>query len=95
MKRKIVLIIFTFILVTSLFIFYSKTYSFQKVEQPDFFFGLDVAYENIEEIKVLVNEVRSYTNLFVVGCTGITHNTPKLDDTYSKYIFWNGTVYEP
>jgi len=58
MKRKIVLIIFTFILVTSLFIFYSKTYSFQKVEQPDFFFGLDVAYENVEEIKVLVNEVR-------------------------------------
>jgi len=62
------------------------------VEQTEFFFGLDVAYENIEDIKVLVNEVRTYTNLFIIGCTGITHNTTKLDDL-CQYLYDGGLYF--
>lgn len=86
------MVIFTFLLFTSLLLFNSVFYSLQIVDQPDFFFGLDVAYEDIEEIKVLVNEVRSYTNLFVVGCTGITHNNTKLDDL-CQYLIDNGLYF--
>ena len=92
MKRKLLSIIFASILVTSFVLIYSVSYALQKVEQPEFFFGLDVAYEDIEEIKVLVNEVRSYTNLFIIGCTGITHNTTKLDDL-CQYLYDGGLYF--
>ena len=89
MKRKLFSIIFASLLVTSLVLIYSVSYSLQKVEQSEFFFGLDVAYEDIEKIKVLANEVRSYTNLFIIGCTGITHNTTKLDEL-CQYLYDGG-----
>jgi hypothetical protein len=47
---------------------------------PDFFVGIDVAYNNIEEIKKLADEVSSYTNLFVIGSRGITHNYTYLNE---------------
>ncbi|MBN1618156.1 hypothetical protein JW887_02320 [Candidatus Dojkabacteria bacterium] len=89
MKKKVVVGALAFLMVTSLILSYSVIYSFQKVEQPDLFFGLDVAYENIEEIKVLVDKVSSYTNLFVIGCTGITHDTVKLDEM-CQYLYDRG-----
>jgi hypothetical protein len=45
-----------------------------------FFVGIDVAYESMEANKEVIDKVSSYTNLFVIGCTGITHNTSKLDE---------------
>ena len=79
MKRKFVFISLVFFLIISLLFHYSVLYS-SEVEQPDVFFGLDVAHEDMDEIKELINEVSSYTNLFIIGCTGISHNTTKLDD---------------
>jgi len=49
-------------------------------QQPDVFFGVDVAYENITEIKMLIDEVSAYTNFFGIGCTGITYNEERLND---------------
>jgi hypothetical protein len=40
----------------------------------DLFVGIDVAYENLTEIKELIDQVSRYTNLFVIGYTGITQN---------------------
>jgi hypothetical protein len=56
---------------------------------PDVFFGVDVAYENLTEIKTLIDEISPYTNLFVIGCTGITHNITKLDET-CQYLYDKG-----
>jgi hypothetical protein len=56
---------------------------------PDIFIGVDVAYENLTEIKKLIDEVSSYTNLFVIGCTGITHNATKLNET-CQYVYDKG-----
>ena len=52
-----------------------------KRESSDLFVGVDVAYEDLAAIKELVDEVGSYTNLFVIGCTGINLNDIKLNET--------------
>ena len=50
------------------------------------FIGVDVAFDNIEEIKTQVDATSSYTNLLIVGSTGITFNETKLNDV-CQYIF--------
>jgi hypothetical protein len=58
-------------------------------QPPDVFFGVDVAYENLTEIKTLINEISPYTNLFGIGCTGITHNITRLDEI-CQYVYDKG-----
>ena len=50
---------------------------------------MDVAYENITEIKTLIDEISAYTNLFVIGCTGITRNVTRLDEV-CQYVYDKG-----
>ncbi|MFB3889519.1 MAG: hypothetical protein ACE14S_08505 [Candidatus Bathyarchaeia archaeon] len=61
----------------------------QAVAQPDVFVGIDVAYENLDDIKQLVDEVSGYTNLFVIGCSGITRNITRTDEL-SQYLHDRG-----
>ena len=58
-------------------------------QPPDVFFGVDVAYENITEIKLLIDEISSYTNFFGIGCTGITYNVTRLDEV-CQYVYDKG-----
>ncbi|MDH5595150.1 MAG: hypothetical protein OEY40_00340 [Candidatus Bathyarchaeota archaeon] len=60
--------------------------------RPDFFIGVDAAYDDVEDIKRLVDEVRSYTNLFVIGSTGITENITKLDEV-CQYVYESGLYF--
>ena len=53
------------------------------------FVGVDAAYDSLEEIKTLVDAISPYTNLFVLGSTGITYNTTKLDDA-CQYLYDKG-----
>jgi hypothetical protein len=53
---------------------------------PQVFVGIDVAYDNVAEIKLLVDEIRPYTNTIVIGSTGITHDMAKLDDI-CQYVY--------
>jgi hypothetical protein len=53
---------------------------------PDVFVGVDIAYGGISEIKQLVDEISSYTNLFVLGCTGVTQDQIKLEQA-CQYLF--------
>jgi hypothetical protein len=53
---------------------------------PDFFVGIDVAYGDVNQIKQLADKVDSYTNLFVLGCTAVTQNKPKLEEA-CQYLF--------
>ena len=46
----------------------------------DFFVGVDVAYSNMDANKELIDRISSYSNLFVIGTTGITHNETLLDE---------------
>lgn len=53
---------------------------------PEVFVGVDVAYDNVAEIKLLVDEIRNYTNTIVIGSTGITFNMTKLNDV-CQYVY--------
>ena len=46
----------------------------------DVFVGVDVAHDNITSLKERIDEVKTYTNFFVIGSTGITFYPTKLDD---------------
>ena len=85
-KREILAVLLVSLLILLLFWSFSLVKNPQK---PDFFVGVDAVYDDVEAIKRLVDEVRSYTNLFVVGCTGITLNVTKLDDV-CQYIYESG-----
>ena len=81
MKKLYFAALFCFLLVISLFFIASFLFGFPKSESPDVFVGIDVAYGDVEEIKALVDRVSSYTNLFVIGCTGISYDQMKLEET--------------
>ena len=58
---------------------------------PDVYVGLDMAYgDSVAEAKRLIDEVSSYTNLFVIGCTGIT-NVYNRNETTGRFISENVT----
>ena len=88
--RYLVLGIIVFVLITA-----PLTYGFMnwrsqqtKTGPLSVYVGVDVAYDNIDEIKTLVDATSSYTNLFIIGSSGITYNETKLNDicqyTYDK-----------
>jgi hypothetical protein len=60
--------------------------------KPDFFVGVDTAYDDVEDIKKLVDEVKSYTNFFGIGSSGITYNLTKLDEV-CQYVYDNGLYF--
>ena len=63
-----------------------------KPNLPDVLVGVDVAYDGVEDIKNIVDEVKSYTSFFVVGSTGITYNVTKLSEV-CQYIYDSGLYF--
>ena len=59
---------------------------------PDVFVGIIAAYDNVEEIKMLVDEANSYINTIIIGSSGITHNFTKLNDV-CQYIYDRGMYF--
>jgi hypothetical protein len=56
----------------------------------DFFVGVEFAYsDNVGDLKALVDKVKDYTNLFVIGSIEITFNQTALDEA-SDYIVGSG-----
>ena len=88
MKTKFLIALLISLLIVPVFLYYGFRVNAPatKKEPLDLFVGVDVAYGNLTEIKKLIDETSSYTNLFVIGCTGITHNTTLLNETY-QYIY--------
>ena len=85
----VVAIVFVLIAAISLLGFMSWKPALSNTEPFDVFVGVGAAYDNVEEIKTLVDAVSPYTNLFIIGSTGITHNETKLNDL-SQYIYDKG-----
>jgi hypothetical protein len=57
---------------------YLKTNS--KTAPIDVFVGVDAAYDGVQDVKNRIDQVKSYTNFFVIGSTGITFNETRLND---------------
>ncbi|MCW4034145.1 MAG: hypothetical protein NWF03_02135 [Candidatus Bathyarchaeota archaeon] len=69
--------------------FGAESTSHVEAEPLDVWVGIDIAYDNMTELKLLADELCTYTNLFVIGCTGITYNTTKLYDA-CQYVYDKG-----
>ncbi|MEM4247207.1 MAG: hypothetical protein QXF14_02695 [Candidatus Woesearchaeota archaeon] len=65
--------------------------SFSDDPALNIFVGVDVAYDNVEEIKRLADEMSPYINTVIIGSTGITHNFTKLNDV-CQYLY-NKSMY--
>ncbi len=85
------IVVFIVCLMLIPFILYGVTVS-KENEFDEFYFGVDVAYADVDKIKDLVDQVSDFTNFFVVGSTGISHNQSKLNHTIS-YLENHGLDY--
>jgi hypothetical protein len=91
MKKLYLAAILCFLLTVSLLLISSFVGSSAN-ESPDVFVGVDMAYDDVKEIKELVDELSSYTNTLVVGSSGITFNVTKLDDV-CNYVYSKGMYF--
>ncbi len=65
---------------------------------PSLYFGVDVGFESLDETLRIVDEVSSYTNLFIIGCYGpLTYDNnsyPVYNETrlsfISRYVYDKG-----
>jgi hypothetical protein len=53
---------------------------------PEFFVGVEFAYDNASDLKEVVDKVKDYTNLFVVGALEISLNQTMLNET-CDYVY--------
>jgi hypothetical protein len=90
MKYNVVFVVFLVFML--IFLLFWRIEPLNNSVKPEFFFGVDAVSGNVEEIKRLVDEVKPYTNLFVVGSTGITLNINKLNDV-CQYIYESGLYF--
>ena len=61
-------------------------------EFPDFFVGVSAAYADVDAIKVLIDEVSSYTNIFVIGSDGVSTFEDKLNEV-CQYLVDKGMYF--
>ncbi|MCW4034523.1 MAG: hypothetical protein NWF03_04085 [Candidatus Bathyarchaeota archaeon] len=91
MKNRLILAVF-FVSLLFIPLFWVIQHPNSGDSEPDFFVGVDTAYDDVEDIKVLVDKVKSYTNLFGIGSSGIAFNRTKLDDV-CQYVYDNGLYF--
>ncbi|MGD0994520.1 MAG: hypothetical protein ABR909_03230 [Candidatus Bathyarchaeia archaeon] len=58
---------------------------------PSLYFGVDVAFGSIVATEQLIDNVSSYTNFFVIGCTG-SYNLTRLT-VISQYVYDKGLTF--
>ena len=97
MRLKELAVFLIAILVSTFIITSTSSNTVQSAETAtSLYFGVAVAFESLEETLRIVDEVSSYTNLFVIGCYGplIQNNTiyPMYNETRLNYI--SAYVYE-
>ncbi len=90
-KHKYAWLILFVSLVTSSFFLSSELIGLPRGEKQvtDVLVGIDVAFDNVGEIEMLVDEICEYTNLMVIGSTGITFNVSKLNEV-CQYVVDKG-----
>ncbi len=91
MKSKELGIFLIFILISTPIINSTSPNTAQSAETAtSLYFGVDVAFENLGETLRIIDEVSSYTNLFVIGCYGpviqSNNSRPIYNETRLSYI---------
>jgi hypothetical protein len=85
MKHRLYVIVFSILLICLVLV---SSFAFYPLSDDslDFFVGIDVAYDDLDGIYELIDEVSSYTNLFAIGSTGISYNETKLGQV-CQYLY--------
>ncbi|MCW4035128.1 MAG: hypothetical protein NWF03_07165 [Candidatus Bathyarchaeota archaeon] len=87
MKQQYFVVIPVSLLLFSLFVPATLFEATKTTEKPlELFVGVSIAYAHIEAIESFVDQVSNYTNLIVLGSTGITYN-PGLLNEACQYIY--------
>jgi hypothetical protein len=91
LNRKLVIITSTVLIALIILSLFIATNLLSNKPQPrEFYVGVEFAYgDQASEVKALVDKVRDYTNLFVIGSIGVTFNRTALDES-CDYIFNSG-----
>ena len=89
MKFKLLTILLIFLLSFPLFLNCTLTAKAVTMQTaPSLYFGVDVAFGSIAVTEQLIDNVSSYTNFFVIGCTG-NYNLTRLT-IISQYVYDKG-----
>ena len=87
--NRIYIVLSLFLIVIIIFSINSYFFTNEEPDKPELFVGVSVAHYNLEEIIEIADKIQSYTNLFVVGSTGITYDVSKLDPVCT-YLYEKG-----
>ena len=69
LKEPVILLIFT--LICSIVLNFAPLTTANTAEtSTPLYFGVDVAFESLADTIQIIDEVSSYTNLFIIGCYG-------------------------
>ncbi|HZW83312.1 MAG TPA: hypothetical protein VFF14_07855 [Candidatus Deferrimicrobium sp.] len=98
MKLKKLAILLIPLLFLSVLVSFDSGAKGEEKTPTDLYFGVDVAFESLGETLRIVDEVSSYTNLFVIGCYGpvaqSNHSRPIYNETrlssISEYVYQKG-----
>ncbi|MCW4024796.1 MAG: hypothetical protein NWF01_07160 [Candidatus Bathyarchaeota archaeon] len=83
MKSKAISVVLLSLLLVSMVFLYSTLTNNSAAQALDVYVGVDMAYctaAGPDEAKSIIDQVSGFTNLFVVGTTGITDNSTVLND---------------
>jgi hypothetical protein len=85
MKLKELVIFLIFILISTFIINSTSSNIAQSAEtDTSLYFGVDVAFESLDETLRIVDKVSSYTNLFVIGCYGPLIQSDTIHPMYNE-----------
>jgi hypothetical protein len=91
MKLKQFTVLLILLLVLPLFLNSQTAKAVTTQTTPNLYFGVDVAFESVAATEQLIDNVRSYTNFFIIGCTG-NYNLTRLT-IISQYVYNKGLTF--
>ena len=92
MKIKQLSVLLILLLFSPLFLSFNQTAKAVTAQTtPNLYFGVDVAFESVAVTEQLIDNVSSYTNFFVIGCTG-NYNLTRLT-VISQYVYNKGLTF--
>jgi hypothetical protein len=81
LKRRTLALTITLIAVILVSLFAINEWFSNQKSTPEFFVGVEFAYGDASDLKDLVDRVKNYTNLFVIGSLEISFNQSSLNET--------------
>jgi hypothetical protein len=88
MKPKVAAVTIALVIVILISVFAASQFLKSPPEIPEFYVGVEIAYANAKasDVKVMVDKVKNYTNLIVIGAPEISINQTALNET-CDYIY--------